>query len=95
MPMPEASVDEYDPAELGKYHVRGTRELPDVETVTIAHPVDESADDHFRLGVAMRHRRHDAGSRLAVDEIYHGRTIVMPRTIAYEYRRLCSSVCFA
>ena len=59
--VPEAAVDIDDLVEAGEYEVGGPRERADMQTITVAQGMHETADQQFRRRVLRLDRRHDVG----------------------------------
>ena len=51
VPVPEASVDEYDGAVFAQHYVGGAGQAPDIHTVAVVTGVQVTAYDHLGLGV--------------------------------------------
>ena len=69
--MPEASMHENGLLSRRKYKVRFTRQPTTVETITVAHPMNEPSHYHLWLGIPTADAPH-ALSPLTLRERIHG-----------------------
>ena len=72
MLVPETSVNEDDLAKLREHHVGCSSQVAGVEAVTESHPVNYTADGHFRTGVRTPYAGHPFAA-LLLGEIIHER----------------------
>ena len=56
--MPEAAMDENDFSVRGEYEIGTARQGAEVETITVAHGVDQPPDNHFGLCVPATNSGH-------------------------------------
>jgi hypothetical protein len=52
VPMPKASMNEHDGAVPGQHQFGPARKFTDVQSKSVAHPMDKPANGHFRLSIA-------------------------------------------
>lgn len=69
--MPEAAVDKNTDAVACQNDVGAPRQITPVETKTIAHGVEQAADDKFRLGILAANAGHQAAALLGGKGVGH------------------------
>jgi hypothetical protein len=77
--MPKTSVYKDDLSSARECQVGMTREITAMETVAIAHPVNNAPDHHLRLRVLAPNQRH-LGTAGGVYLVAHGELFVMAST---------------
>lgn len=60
VPMPKASVNEYDFSSSGKDEIWFAGEADSVQSVSVSHTEDQTTNGHFRAGVTTLHGPHDS-----------------------------------
>lgn len=69
--VPVAAVDEQDLTPPRKYDIGGTGQIPEVEAISVAEPVEHPPHDHFRTGVPCAYRLHDLPTLRGTPGIRH------------------------
>ncbi len=69
--MPEAAVDKNTDAVAWQNDIGAPRQITPVETKTIAHGVEQTADDKFRLGILAANEGHQAAALLSGKGVGH------------------------
>jgi hypothetical protein len=69
--MPEASVDKNANTVAWQNDVGASRQITPVETKTIAHGVEQAADDKFRLRILAANAGHQAAALLSGKGVGH------------------------
>ena len=70
MPMPEASVNQYDRLPLRQNNVRSPGKVAIMESITKAGCMQRLAHDHFRLGITTLDAGHHSRSSCSFDYIH-------------------------
>jgi hypothetical protein len=70
--VPETTVDVNNPSQSRKYKIGSAWERTNVQTITVAEGMHETADHQFRGRVLRLDRRHDAGSLGLCEGVGHG-----------------------
>ena len=70
MTMPEATVHEDDLPPAREDEIRSARQLPPVEPISVAKPVDQAANGHLGARSLVPDPGHDFGAALGADRVH-------------------------